>query len=56
MPVWRILTRRIVGFLQILHNFTGVVLLQILEICSFAGGTSAEAGVVPVEDLAGVGA
>ena len=31
----------IVGFLQILHNFTGVVLLQILRICSFAGGTSA---------------
>ena len=54
MPVWRILTRRIVGFLQILHNFT-VVLLQILQICSFAGGTSAEAGVLPVEDLAGVG-
>ena len=53
MPVWRISTR-IVGFLQILQNFT-VVLLQILQISSFAGGTSAEAGVVPVEDLAGVG-
>ena len=54
MPVWRISTR-IVGFLQILQNFTGIVLLQILQICSFAGGTSAEAGVVSVEDLAGVG-